>query len=233
MYVRTQKRAYLKSWGNRTPTWVLLLLLPVVVGLPVSCRQETDDHFWAAQAFLEAYQSKDFNEAIRWVADSTRPALRMLETDLTLMTYRWPDSMRLLADVSSQDTLVYLSYLDTIADTLHLLLRQENSQWRIWYDRNDPIHVARSFLQAFHQGQFKAAARYVSPNSLRDLEIAALYYQSWQGPAVQIQSVQVNEQHSKAIVSYREKGNTLVKRISLMKVKGYWKVSFGKEAQWQ
>lgn len=222
----------MRSWDKATTRlkhWLLVGLLPLVL---LSCSHSGDEREPIAQSFLAAYHSKDFAEAIRYVSDSSRQALRILESDLSKMPFHWPDSLSLLPFQEANDTLLYLSYLDSIADTLHLVMLQERKTWRIAYERNDPIHAARSFLEAFHRGRFKEAAKFVSPNSMRDLEVAALYYQSWQGPDIQIQSVQLNEGQNKAVVSYREKGNTLVKRISLLKVKGYWKVSFGKEAQW-
>lgn len=208
------------------------MVIPSFV-LLAHCQRQLDDGRETAQAFLNAYVQQDFSEAIPLVVDTFRTGLRMLEKDLTKLPMPWPDSARVLRVLPhAPDTVQYAAYTDSLIDTMYLAMAKTEAGWRIRFERNDPIHVARSFLRAFHRGQFRKAAQWVSPNSMRDLEMAALYYRAWQGPEVTIKSVELGPKGRRALVSYREKGNTLVKKISLIKVKGYWKVSFGKEAQW-
>lgn len=206
---------------------VLLLLWWVVMG----CQRNQVEELRVAQQFLDAYTKGNIDKAIAFTTPASHEALRTLKSDRTLLAYEWPDSSSILG-LSAADTVRYLLFQDSIIDTLSLPLQKMDGKWLVHFERNDPVFVARSFLQAFHQGYFKTSARFVAPNALRDLELAAIYYQSWRGPEVTIQSVRYHPNREKALVSYREKGNTLVKNISLIKWKGMWRVSFSKQAQW-
>lgn len=227
MCEKTRKPACLRSWHNR----FVLVLVGSLVGLLVGCKQANEDQFEVADNFLVAYQAKDFDVAGQWVTDSTESQLNGVAEDAPLLAVYWPDSTFRLTDTSN-DTLLVVNQYSRINDTTVLIMRQRGGDWQVVFSRNDPVHVARSFLTAFHTGQMQAAAQFVTPDAQRDLEVMTRFYAGWKGPAVTIESLQLNEALNKATVSYREENNTLIKRISLLKYERNWRVAFGKEAQW-
>lgn len=217
----------MKNWHSR----FLLVGVSGLFVLLAGCKQATVDQFAVADQFLAAYQAKDFDTAEQYVTDSTASLLVGLAEDLPLLAVYWPDSTFRLTDTPG-DTLIILNHYTGINDTAVLVMRQKGEQWQVVFSRNDPVHVARSFLTAFHAGEMQVAAQFVTPDAQRDLEIMTRFYAGWKGPAISIESLQLNEALNKATVSYREENNTLIKRISLLKYKRHWRVSFGKEAQW-
>ncbi len=147
----------------------------------------------------------------------------------------WPDSSRILPATINQGerttSIQVENWFKGVPDTSILQLAVSDDAWRVVYRRYDPVHAARCFLHAFHEGVWQEAARYTDGASLRDLEVAAQYYKGWRGPEVTIVGVEYNDDASKAIVSYREKGNDMTKRINLLvDEEGHWKVSFSKKA---
>lgn len=212
----------------------LLLLLSILV--LAACRNPSASTGDVAVAFLEAYHAKEFHEAIQYVDDDSRAALLTLEGDLRIMPLAWVDSFQILStDTLSDDSLRvhYLEHAGGSTDTLHLLLLKHSRTWKVQFRRNDPIEVARCFLNAFHQADWDTASEYVSPNSQRDLQVVANFYKGWRGPEVQIVVLQYNDTGDRAMVTYRELGNDLIKKINLIREDGVWLVSFDKQARFE
>jgi hypothetical protein len=213
------------------PVMLLLAILALA-----ACRQQSQPTGDVAVAFLEAYHAKAFHEAILYVVDDSKASLLSLEDDLRIMPLAWVDSFHIIAtDTLGDDSLRvhFIEYAGSAADTLQLMLLRHGRTWKVQYTRNDPIEVARCFLNAFHKADWAMASQYVSPNSQRDLQVVANFYKGWRGPEVQIVVLQYNDAGDRALVTYREMGNDLIKKISLIREEGVWMVSFDKGARFE
>ena len=211
-----------------------MLLLPILA--LAACRQQSQPTGDVAVAFLEAYHAKAFHEAIQYVDEGSKAALFSLEDDLRMMPLAWVDSFQISGtDTLGLDSMMvhYMEYTAASMDTLHLLVLRHGKNWKVQFKRNDPIEVARCFLDAFHRADWTTAAQYVSPNSQRDLQVVANFYKGWRGPEVQIVVLQYNDAGDRALVTYRELGNDLIKKISLIREEGVWMVSFDKGARFE
>lgn len=212
-------------------TYCILLLVVLLAG----CNRDDRSPVEIAEHFQRHYQQQEFESVMPLLVDSTREALRYMVSDSRQFAMDWPDSSRILPATINQGertaSIQVENWFRGVPDTAILQLAVNHDAWRVVYRRYDPVHAARSFLKAFHEGVWQEAARFTDDASLRDLEVVANYYKGWQGPEVTITGVEFNDDTSKAIVSYREKGNDMTKRISLVvDEEGHWKVSFSKKA---
>jgi len=201
-----------------------------------SCKQDVQNPREIAQNYLSAFYSKDFNEAGKYVSTATYTPWQNFVNYLSENDNRYEISgVATIENVEVKDdfAVVYYFNINTLDRRDVIVLVRDNFEWKVNFERKDPIGVAENFLNAFHSGDLELAKLYATPTAQKDLDHLKAFYGKRQGPAVEIKDVEYNKEGDMAIVSYREEGSDVEKKINLRYLDWEWRVAFSKQDEWE